>query len=99
MPFSKVPAVRPDAKNTISGASSASVTGRRNARRARFAMIRDAHADSAPDTLLSGASRRSRAEAPPGAEAGEVGRQMKMALRLGVSTGVPVRLKGPLMVT
>src|SRR4051812_50101214 len=92
MPFSNVPAVRPDAKNAISGASSASVTGRRNARRAKFAMILDAHADSSAGAVDE--SPRSRPEAPLDAEAGEVGRQIKMALRVGGSTGGPGGLYG-----
>src|SRR3954469_20734024 len=97
-PLSKVPAERPDAKNAISGASSASATGRRNALRARFAMMRDAHVDSVPVALLSGASRRS-PEGVGGGPDGEAVRQMKMAWRLGISTAVPVRLNGPLIVT
>src|SRR5262249_19036627 len=90
--------------NRMSGAISASVTGRRNALRASVDTMRDAHASSLrpvvePIAFPSGESRRSRAEAPRGAEAGEVGRHRKTFLRFGVSTGAPFGSKGPSIVT
>src|SRR6185436_1942043 len=77
----------------MSGARSASVTGRRNALRASVATMREAHPTSLvcdPDEL-----RRDRdASSSFGA-----GRQMKMFLRFGGSTGAPFGSNGPSIVT